>query len=238
MSNSYFKFKQFTIHQDSTAMKVGTDGVLLGTWVTIGNAERILDIGTGTGLLALMLAQRNTQAVIDAMEIDALACRQAQLNVRNSPWPERINMLCSSFQKFSKEYHQRYDLIVSNPPYFNNSLKSPVIQRNIARHSDSLSYIDLITGVKKLLKDSGRLAVVLPVDEGGVFIRQSIENGLYCCRRLNVKPNANKPVKRVLLEFANQTQSCSEQTLCIETGEHHNYTPEYKALTKDFYLMF
>ena len=238
MPNDYFQFKQFTVYQNNVAMKVGTDGVLLGAWSDIGNAMRILDIGTGTGLLALMVAQRNQQAIIDAVEIDVDAYKQAEININTSPWGGRIHIYNQSFQEFSANCALQYDIIISNPPYFNNSFKSPKHQRSIARHSDDLPYADLIRGTKKLLKSDGKLTIILPVKEGEIFIKLALDNQLYCSKKLNVKPDDSKPIIRLLLEFIPHTTTTVEHTICIETNGRHNYSEEYKTLTKDFYLKF
>ncbi len=152
MSNSCFQFKQFKINQDRCAMKVGTDGVLLGTWTDVSGVQSILDVGTGTGLIALMLAQRSSAAIISGIEIDGDAAAQAVENVNNSPWREKINIEAVSLQTFTKNTGCRFDLIVSNPPYFNKSLKNPDAQRSVARHSDLLSRQDLLTAADTLLR--------------------------------------------------------------------------------------
>lgn len=238
MANNYFQFKQFVIHQDSTAMKVGTDSVLLGAWAGVENAHNILDIGTGTGLLALMAAQRNLLATIDAVEIDVDAYNQAVINVDNTTWADRINLFNLPFQAYTMQCNKTYDVILSNPPYFNNSFKSPSNQRTQARHTDTLPFADIVTGVQKLLHANGIFVVVLPVTESEQFTQLANADGLYCKRRLMVKPNSDKAVVRVLSEFTKTPCLAMETELCIETGERHIYTYDYKRLTKDFYLKF
>ena len=157
MSNNYFSFRQFTIHQDQCAMKVGTDGVLLGAWVNVENAQRILDVGTGTGLIALMCAQRS-ESVIDAVEVDRAASEQAAVNCSASPWKDRITVVHDSFQHFAESTAYRYDLIVSNPPFFKNSLKPKGLARSLARHDDRLSYESLLYYTVKILEPGGTLA--------------------------------------------------------------------------------
>jgi len=237
MPNPYFQFKQFTIHQEKCAMKVGTDGVLLGAWTDCSSAQRILDIGTGTGLIALMLAQR-TVAPIDGLEIDEAAILQAKENVQNSPWADRINIVHNSFQDFYEEQTTCYDLIVSNPPYFENSLKSPSKGRTTARHTDSLSALEIIVGSKSLLTDNGQLCVILPINEGLDFLKKAEESGLYCQRKTAVIPRMGTAVKRLLLCFGLESSACQESELLIETDNRHSYSDQYKALTKDYYLRF
>lgn len=223
-------------------MKVGVDGVLLGAWAYSEGATRVLDVGTGTGLITLMLAQRTAQARIDAVEIDAAAYRQALCNVNNSPWSDRIRLFHADFIDFATQTTPErrsiagYDLIVSNPPYFVASLKSPDQQRTTARHSDSLPHAQLIMGACKLLRPYGRMAVILPVEETLRFALEAQSHGLNCVRRLNVQAHAGKSVHRVLSEWTMEPNTCDEQTLCIETGIRHQYTAEYELLTKDFYL--
>ncbi|MDP3914198.1 MAG: methyltransferase, partial [Bacteroidota bacterium] len=162
--NNYFQFKQFRIVQERSAMKVGVDGVLLGSWADISGAKRILDIGTGTGLIALMMAQRNPDAQIDALEIEPEAFQEAVFNIQQSPWNERIQIELCSFQEFSGKADLKYDLIVSNPPYFTNGHKAPLENRSTARHSDSLPLGDLISGAIGLLNKTGKIALVLPIE--------------------------------------------------------------------------
>lgn len=222
-------------------MKVGTDSVLLGAWVdvTSANPTTILDVGTGSGILALMLAQRCPNARIDAVEIDEAAYQQAKDNVLQSSRADRIRVYHQSFQAFSKKHSATYDLIVSNPPYFVSSLPSPNAQRSVARHASSLSQNELIEGTLNLLKPDGRLAVVLPYTEGETFSSTAKAAGLYCARTLPIRPNPSKPVHRLLLEFSLvEKQAIVEKELCIELSERHAYSEEYRELTKDFYLKF
>ena len=229
-----FHFKQFTIQQDQCAMKVGTDGVLLGSWTDVSGIQSILDIGTGTGLIALMLAQRSP-ATICGIEIDENAALQAIENVNNSPWRERIKIEATSLQVFVKNTGCRFDLIVSNPPYFNKSLKNPDIQRSVARHADSLSQEDLITAACALLSDAGRLSVILPAAEGAEFILRAESSRLYCSKKTKVIPRIGASEKRLLLEFSRTKEVCREDSLLIER-ERHDYSDEFRGLTKDYYL--
>ena len=191
MPNSFFRFRQFTVHQERCAMKVSTDGVLLGAWTQCEGAQRVLDIGTGTGLLALMIAQR-CQARIDAVEIDPDACEQAKENFQSSPWSERLQLVAMSFQAFCKTNPEPYELILSNPPYFSNSLRSADEKRNTARHNSTLLPKELITGVEALLKDQGICSLILPFDEGQQLIGQAEAQGLYCSRVTEVKGDREK----------------------------------------------
>ena len=217
-------------------MKVGTDGVLLGAWADVAGVKNILDIGTGTGLIALMLAQRSN-AIICGIEIDESAAMQSVENVNNSPWPERVNIEAVSLQDFvKKSAPNRFDLIVSNPPYFNNSMKNPNTLRSLARHTDSLNHSDLIDAAYYLLSDIGRLSVILPVSEGTAFIHQAEIAGLFCLRKTGVIPRPHAPEKRLLLEFSRTKRICEQNTLLIETGKRHEYSDEFKKLTEDFYL--
>jgi tRNA1Val (adenine37-N6)-methyltransferase len=233
MANPFFKFKRFTVFHDKCAMKVGTDGVLLGAWTKTGDARRILDVGTGTGLIALMLAQK-TNAPIDAIDIDESACRQAYENVAASPFSGQIRIIHSSFVDFQPT--EKYDLIVSNPPYFSQSLKSPDDKRTIARHDGHLLLHDLIAGGKKLLSESGRIALVLPVEQDRKLTGILTQNQLYRIRQTNLIPVANGKIKRILIELSSTPDpDYAPEYLAIEI-ERHKYTKEYEELTRDFYL--
>ncbi len=237
MANDYFKFKQFIVYQDKCAMKVGTDGVLLGAWAGVENADKVLDIGTGTGLIALMLAQRSN-ATIDAVEIDPDACEQAQENINHSAWADRIHIIHQSFQDFSKATTTKYDLIVSNPPYFQNSLTAPRENRAKARHNTELQLTDILNGTLNCLSESGTLSLILPYVEGSLFIAKAAELGLYCVRKTNVLPKPGRKPKRLLLEFQKYQKPFTEEHLVIELSKRHEYSEAYKNLTSDFYLAF
>lgn len=218
-------------------MKVGTDGVLLGAWTSINHAERILDVGTGTGLIAIMMAQRST-AEIHAIESEKKAYQQARENINNCAWKDRIYLKHISFQEYVSYTNYDFDLIVSNPPYFINSLSTPEEDRNQARHNKTLSQHDLIRGSLKILKTNGRLSVILPYREGHSFIELAGESGLYCTRKTYVKPTPGKNPKRLLLEFGRHQREPGKNHLTIEKGGRHDFTVEYKTLTADFYLYF
>jgi len=236
LANDYFDFKQFTIRQERCAMKVSTDSVLFGACVNPAEAENILDVGTGTGLIAIMLAQKS-KAQIDAVEIDSNAYQQALGNVENCPWKERIKVVHSSFQDFSKHTNYKYDLIATNPPFFNNSLKAKQEGRNLARHNDMLVPEELLSGVDRLLTSSGRFCLILPYVDSQIFVVNAALYNLYCTRKVNVKPLHQKKINRVIMEFSQQRNKIIENDIVIR-NELDNYTEEYKLLTRDFYLNF
>lgn len=237
MPNNYFKFKQFTVYQDKCAMKVGTDGVLLGAWADCSGAKTALDIGVGTGLISLMLAQR-TEMNVTAIEINKEASEQAKENVARSKWSNRISIEHISIQDYLKNANQKFDLIVSNPPYFQNSLLASTKERSVARHNSEMQFDDLLEAADVLLSESGRMSVILPYLEGVMFILQAVEKGLYCIRQTKVLPNPGKEPKRLLLEFQKNKKALVEQDLIIELNKRHEYSEAYKNLTKDFYLAF
>ena len=234
-----FQFKQFTIHQDRTAMKVGTDGVLLGAWAPIhSNASHILDIGTGTGLIALMLAQRYPSLNITAIDIDKNSIEQAAENIQNSPFARYINTQHTSLQDYIP--NEKFNAIVCNPPYFVASLKCPDTSRTQARHTDSLSFDDLLLHSSRLLNPDGSLSVILPVNEGNQLIELAPKYGFSLTQLVHVHPTPTSTPKRLLIHFVkkitdDRQQSTNESHLTIEIARHQ-YTPEYITLTRDFYL--
>lgn len=236
MPNPYFQFKQFTVYHDLCAMKVGIDGVLLGAWAPVDcSTERVLDIGTGSGLIALMLAQRSN-AIIDAVDLDVGAVRQAEINVAASDWNSRIMVHHQSLQDFADKFKPVYDLIVSNPPYFRSSLKAPDEARNRARHADTLTHEELLKYASGLLKTTGRICVILPVTEGLQCIKSAEKFNLYCYQCVYVYPKPDSEAKRVLLEFGFTTRQTQLSSIEIETAERHQYSAAFTALAKDFYL--
>ena len=237
MSENYFKFKQFTIFQDKCAMKVGTDGVLLGAYADTVNCNSILDIGTGTGLIALMLAQKSNAKTF-AIEIDKLAYEQAVYNVHNSNFSDNIKIINSSIQDFSKLTKQKFDLIVSNPPFYQHHLKSGNKQKDIARHSDTLTYKELIFCSSLLLNNNGRFCVIIPKIDEDEFVKSCRENALCLSTKLDIRPTPTKEIKRVILEFCFNEKDIEISEIVIEINGRHNYSKEYKELTKDFYLNF
>lgn len=235
MANPFFKFKQFTVWHDQCAMKVGTDGVLLGALAPVSNKTNLLDIGTGTGLVALMMAQRNLNAQITALEIDCSATKQAQFNFDQSPWSERIKLTQTDFKLY--QTNQRYDLIVSNPPYFVDSLLSDKQNKNVARHTVDLSFKDLLDGVARLLQPDGHATFIIPTDAQEEFINLAQKMKLHLIYRVNIQTRPGIEPKRVVLTFGNTHQKLVEESLLIEL-ERHIYSEEYIAITKDFYLKF
>lgn len=237
MSNDYFRFKQFVIHQGNAAMKVGTDSVLLGAWTNIAGCKNILDVGTGTGLIMLMLAQRSNANIL-GIEIDNSAFLQAGENISLTKWENRCKVVHISLQEFCKSSNYTFDLIVSNPPYFDNSLKSPSKERTLSRHTDSLSYDELFESSAELLSELGKLSIIVPSNKLAELIKIAGLNTLYVSRITKVIPVTGKSHKRVLLEFCKTEMTPSETQIVIENGKRHNYTEDYKLLTKDFYLNF
>ena len=223
-------------------MKVGTDGILLGAWCQACRGDagscRILDIGTGTGLVALMLAQRNPNTTIDAIEIDDAACTQAAENFRESPWGERLNALHGCVRDYCSD--TRYTLIASNPPWFSDSLMSASASRNVARHDDGLNKIDLLAAVNRLLAGDGRFCTVLPTAAGLEFIRLAGASGISCIRCCEVRATPDKAPGRLLLEFGRTALVGSPESECltVETGARHDYTAGFRQLTHEFYLRF
>lgn len=237
MPNHWFEFKQFKIHQDKTAMKVGTDGVLIGAWTELPSSGNVLDIGTGTGLLALMVAQRNPELLIHAIEIDESASIQALQNVKESKWLNKISVENISFQEYVPSTNERFDLIITNPPFFNSGIKAAGTERSIARHADALPSEVLIEGVKKLLKPEATFAVILPTDAYAKLSSAAIHAGFFEYRKLLVYPTLKKPVVRILSQWTNKEHKEPEVSeLVIEPLGRHHYSDEYKALTKAFYL--
>ena len=218
-------------------MKVGTDGVLLGAWADVAGAASILDAGAGTGLIALMLAQRSPATIV-AVEIDDEAYREACFNVSQSPWPGRIEVRHAAFQDFAAQTTQKFDLLVSNPPFFENDLPAPDRQRSTARHNHLLPFDELLAGAAKLLSANGKLAVILPSRQADNFIPKAREQELYLVRNTLVKANPAKAPHRCLLEFSPVPGLLREELLVIENGRHHDYTEAYKQLTREFYLAF
>ncbi|MCX6232482.1 MAG: methyltransferase [Bacteroidetes bacterium] len=236
MTRKAFQFKQFKVFHDQATMKVGTDAVLLGAWSNINNVNNILDIGTGSGIIALMLAQRS-DALIDAIEIDESSARQAIDNFSLSPWKERMRVLQTSFLKYSTTCTKKYDLFVSNPPYFHNSLKSQESNRNLARHNDELPFEDLVSGIAGLLNESGKACIILPVNESNTLKETALKHGLYCNFQTEVVSKAGHRPNRLLMEFSKQKRETIISSICIMNADL-NYTEDFKSLTKDFYLDF
>lgn len=236
MANNYFNFKQFTVFQDKCSFKVGTDGVLLGAYADITGASKILDIGTGSGLIALMLAQRS-EAEITAIEPDGDSFLQASSNFQSSKWGKRIKAEKTDLQNFNPG-GIKFNLIVSNPPYFSDALRNPDPRKAATRHNDSLTPEELLKGAIRLMADDGKLQVIMPYVEGNIFIAEASGYGLYCNNILKIKPLTTSEIRRLILTFSRKRLKATEKFLVIEQGERHDFTEDYKTLTKDFYLNF
>ncbi|GGD90432.1 tRNA1(Val) (adenine(37)-N6)-methyltransferase [Planktosalinus lacus] len=234
-----FSFKQFTVEQDRCAMKVGTDGVLLGSWTSLeNNPQTILDIGAGTGLIALMLAQRSAAEQIDAIEIDENAYEQCVENFENSPWADRLFCFHASLDEFADEPEdEKYDLIVSNPPFFVPNEREVDLPENRkkARFYDSLPFEDLVTYASQLLSENGELVVVIPFAEEEHFITFAKTKSFFANRITRVRGTETASIKRSLLQFSFVDKPIDAQELVLEISRHH-YTDEFKELVKDFYL--
>lgn len=232
-----FSFKQFSIEQDRCAMKIGTDGVLLGAWTPIeNNTYSILDIGTGTGVIALMLAQRSTAEQIDALEIDEEAYEQSVDNFENSPWSDRLFCFHAALDEFVEDPEDEYDLIVSNPPFYTEDYYSKNEQRDLARFADAMPFEDLIEAADLLLSENGIFSVIIPFKEEEHFLALAKEYELYPLKITRVKGTPTTEIKRSLLALSrNKKPVVPVDELIIETSRHQ-YTPEYIELTKHFYL--
>lgn len=216
-------------------MKVGTDGVLLGAWADPGNAARILDIGTGTGLLALMMAQRSS-ATIDAIEVDENAVEQARENVLDSPWADRITVHYCSLQDYNPAV--KYGLILSNPPFYSGLQSSPDYHRSVARQGMDLDLGQLFERTSKLLDNDGRICLILPSEQEESVAKIINDLGLHCNRRMIIQSNPGKSPIRIMLSVERSAGSIQNEILSIELDQRHHYSPEYIRLTKDFYLDF
>lgn len=232
-----FKFKQFTVSQYKCAMKIGTDGVLLGAWTQLGNPFSVLDIGSGTGIIALQIAQRCNAEIIDALEIDADAFEQAVENFERSDWGDRLFCYHASLQEFADEIEDKYDFIISNPPFYTSTYKTNTIEdkRAVARHSESLPYAVLLESAAKLLSESGSCAFITPFEEEENFLAIASENNLFPNRITRVKGTSKSPIKRSLLQLSFKKSTIEFDELIIEI-ERHVYTEKYINLVKDFYL--
>ncbi|CDG20636.1 tRNA (adenine-N(6)-)-methyltransferase [Xenorhabdus poinarii G6] len=243
-----FTFKQFFVGHDKCAMKVGTDGVLLGAWASVYNRKRCLDIGSGSGLIALMLAQRTqNDTIIDAVELDALAAAQAIDNVQQSPWSSRITVYQQDIHDFVRHIqsarngspvtHVQYDLIVSNPPYFEPAIACRNEARNQARYTASLSHQGLLACVQALIAPTGLFCLVLPYDIGEQFAKMAADLGWFTHFRVNVRDRKDKPLHRVLLGLSLQEQDIQESELTIRSSGG-TYSAEFRQLITDFYLYY
>ncbi|RNC65896.1 tRNA1(Val) (adenine(37)-N6)-methyltransferase [Proteiniphilum sp. X52] len=236
MSNPYFRFKQFTVFHDQCAMKVGTDGVLLGAWAGVDNAAEVLDVGTGTGLIALMVAQRNPQAKVMAIDVDEQAVEQAKENIGNSPFSDRIDVELVAFRQFAQDSPKRFDLIVSNPPYFSDSLLPPEKGRARARHSVSLTLDDLLLSARRCLKNRGTLSLILPYGKGDELDCLCEKHRFYMKRKTIVYPLPDTEPKRLLVELTMRPADHTEISSLIIENSRHRYTEGFSDLVSSFYI--
>ena len=237
MGSKPFQFKHFSVSQNQSTHKVGTDGVLLGAWANISEDDQsLLDIGTGSGVIALMLAQRTSEkARIDAVEIEAQDAEQAKENVLRSPWPQKIRIHHTPLQQYFPE--SQYDLIVTNPPFFVNSWLPPERKRSQARHTEQLTFEDLLINVRRLLKKQGRVALILPFAESLTVTSLARGFHLFPIRKTTFRSRANKPIERVLLELSSEGRLESETELTLyDAASSETWSDDYIRLTRDFYL--
>jgi len=237
MKDTRFRFKQFAVQQDRCAMKISTDGVVLGAFAGSGNPKTILDIGAGTGVVSLMMAQRFPEAMITGIEIDKDASEQATENVRNSPWSNRIRILNQSFQEFCKHQPDKFDLIVSNPPYFPNHLKTKNQQRNLALHNDTLPFGELIVGIKNIMDQEATTWLILPPHQMEETNKIAEFLGLFAFEKLKLHDKATTDVIRVIQGFSFLKKDFKITSLSIK-DEDGNYSKAYSELLKEFLIIF
>lgn len=236
MSEQLFQFKQFSVYQDQCAMKVGTDGVLLGAWTSVAhNPYTILDIGAGTGILSLMMAQRSNAQQIEAIEIDDDAFEQCAENFENSPWNDRLFCFHASLLEYIEAVDEKFDLIICNPPFYSEDYKTKDKSRDLARFSDAMPMEHIIFAVIHFLSKKGKFSIVLPFKEEEKYIEEASLIDLFPNRILRIKGNPTSAVKRSLIEFSFRESTTKINELIIET-ERHQYTQDYINLSKDFYL--
>jgi tRNA1Val (adenine37-N6)-methyltransferase len=236
MANDWFQFKQFLIKQDKTAMKVGTDGVLLGSWANLPEKGRVLDVGVGTGLLSLMIAQRNSELCIDGVEIERNAYVQARENVDSSKWADRIHFYNASFKDFAAFTTEYYDLIVCNPPFYRTKNPGQNTQRAIARHADSLDLYDIFSFSIKILSENGIICLILPAEQLDVSLEIAQSENLHLQRLTYLKPTPQKDPHRVLLQYGKMKIELEKTTIIIEEFGRHKYSDEFIQLLRPFYL--
>ncbi len=230
-----FRFKQFEIHHDQCAMKVGTDGVLLGAWADSDNHSHILDLGTGSGLIAIMQAQKNTNARIVGLEIDEASASQAKYNIGISPWKDRLEIVHIDANTFESEI--LFDHIITNPPFFEVATHALGKERQNARQQSSLTFEDIIQFVRKWLRSKGKFSIILPTNEARLFMEMALGNNLFPSRILEVFPKKEKPVERWVMEFIlEEKRTCLKESLIIQHEKRNDWTVEYIQLTKAFYL--
>ncbi|MBE0652902.1 MAG: methyltransferase [Bacteroidales bacterium] len=236
MPVDYFQFKKFLVHHAYSTMKVGTDAVLLGTLAEVPARGNILEVGTGTGVISLILAQR-CESQITAIDIHQASVWEARANFKGSPWSNRLKALMISYQLYAAQGNPiRYDLIISNPPFFENDLKSPDENRNFARHNDHLSYRDFLSASRYFISEQGQLCLILPPTEAHIFIQEAKNTGFFLQKKIEIKPKPEKEANRLILSFGNQVSNeLKTESLTIRNSDN-SYTEEYKKLTEDFYV--
>jgi len=236
MANPWFRFKQFTVQQSQAAFKVGTDACLLGAWVNVEKAQHILDIGTGTGLIALMLAQRNAEAMVTGLEIDQKSAAEARLNFEHSPWNDRLGMIHASLEEFSNSSAVRFDHIVSNPPYFVNSTPNSNSRKDRTRHQSHLPLEHLFQSAYTLATDSAQLSLVLPSDQYTIICETAKRASWFLMKEAFVKPLPEKPHNRVLLTFSKTSVDNRKSEYITLYKEQRIYSDEVTAMLRPFYL--
>lgn len=235
MPNNYFQFKEFTVYQDKCGMKVSTDACIQGAWTPVlHNVRTVLDIGTGTGLLSLMVAQKSNDIEVDAVEVEEHCAQQAAMNFKSSKWSNNIKMICEDIR--AVELGKKYDLIISNPPFFANSLKSPSTERNLARHNDTMSYVDFLEVCSRHCSDEGYVSLMLPITEFNSFEKLLSGRKWNVVNKLYVHPRVEKHANRVIAILARKGQSLSEENLYIRQADTDQYTDEFIRLMQPYYL--
>lgn len=238
MPNPYFQFKQFLIRQDRCAMKVCTDSCVLGAVAEVAGADRILDIGAGTGLLSLMTAQRAPEAQIEAVEIDPAAATQAQENVNQSPWANRVKVHAVSLQEFAQNNPAPFDVILSNPPFFQASLKSHDSAKNKAKHTQTLSYTEIVSFAERFLHPDGKLHILLPPHEARVFEQEAQAAGFHTQQRFWLEATPQGKLLRGIFSYGRTPVIDVPETWLPVREKDHQYTPAFRELLRDFYLIF
>jgi len=238
MRDPDFRFKQFSIWHDQCAMKVNTDGILLGAWTNINSAKQILDIGTGTGLIALILAQKSAtdKSTVVAVEIDDAAAQQARFNFAQSNWQQQLTLKQQDIQTFSQLHSDKYDLIVSNPPYFTNSLQAPGKERNLARHNNGLSFEDLLASAYALSTEQAEFNLILPCNEAERLLKLSHKHNWHLKRQCLVSTVAGKQPSRTLLNLSRQPAKSTDYSELTIRNKDNRYSTDFVKLCKDFYL--
>jgi tRNA1Val (adenine37-N6)-methyltransferase len=232
-----FNFKKFSIHQNNAAMKIGTDGILIGAWVNISKKFKALDIGSGTGIISIMLCQRNLNLDLDSIELSPSAIMDAKINIENCDWSDRIKL----FHQDLKDFHpdSNYDLIVSNPPYFKGSLQPSNSERSKARHQNDLKLEDILKFSKQNLTKDGSLNIILPFEQKKEAKEFAKKYSLNSIRECAVFPKPDKAPHRILIEFSrSENKQMIKESLVIEKAGRHNYSEDYKKLTREFYTIF